>query len=152
MTEPSKTPRWEVQEINGSDGHNYRITDTLSDSRLATCYDAWNADYLVDQLNRVESLERELAAANEARERAEKNLQDCSAILCLSANQVDEMFRRAQKAESRAAKAAEEMLGRCKSTVNNLLDGAPDNHVFRSGIVLAFGALCALPIEEKKDE
>ena len=50
-------PRYEVQRI--TDGKkfgehvNFRITDKLTDSRIATCYSRENADFIVARLNSI---------------------------------------------------------------------------------------------------
>jgi len=42
--------RYEIQEIPGYGG-GYRITDTIGDNRVATCWDPHNARLIVSALN-----------------------------------------------------------------------------------------------------
>lgn len=46
--------RYEIQEtVDSLYGRNYRITDTATDSRIATCFLRENADLVVAALNRT---------------------------------------------------------------------------------------------------
>jgi len=122
---------------------------------------------------RIELLERELAAANEARERAEETVlakvradpslargedgslrlpNHCALVLA-------EEWDRLKAAEARALKAAEEMRERCARACEDIDDRCPDcaahNEHDQCIVPLAWqyaDAIRALPIEEKKDD
>jgi hypothetical protein len=101
------TPRYEVQPIiNYADGKvvNFRVTEWETDSRIATCYDEDNAKFIVYALNRLEELERELAAALKAKERRERSADD----LVLSIRELERALERADVQVQLATRAKEE--------------------------------------------
>jgi len=73
-------------------GEHFRISDTY-DSRIATCYLEQNARYIVEQLNRVDSLTADLKAAEAKAAELDSKLQ--GAMVALRDN--DTELRRLEK-------------------------------------------------------
>lgn len=83
----SDTPRYEVQRIAGRQSAlhdevvNFRVTDKTTDSRIATCYDEENANFIVSALN-------ELAATLKAKEGAERDVEQLKQSISLALTQM----------------------------------------------------------------
>ena len=65
---PESTLRYEIQTIGTVGSYSYRITDRLTDSRIATSYIWEHADLIVKALNNAGAAKRELAAMRKEKE------------------------------------------------------------------------------------
>ena len=61
--------RYEIQTIGTAGNYSYRITDRLTDSRIATSYIWENAVFIVNALNNVNGADSELAVSRKDAER-----------------------------------------------------------------------------------